>query len=85
MTEQKRFDRAIQTIPAIATAYSISRITLAQATQRGDFGGNAYKSAGTWLIDTQGEHFHRWLTAHWQQARIKGQKSQDAPGSSDSS
>ena len=75
MTEQSLFERPIQTIPAIAEKYHISRFTLVQAAQRGDFGEDAYRSAATWLIDTTGDQFQQWLTAHEQY--VKGRKTQE--------
>lgn len=73
--------RPIQTIKAISDATGISRITLAQAAQRGDFGEDVYKSGGTWLVDTTGSRFQMWLAAHPTQRRVKGQRSrQQSPG-----
>ena len=69
---QVAFERPVQTIKAVSKATRISRFTLAQAAQRGDFGEDAYKSEGTWLINTRGEHFRRWLAAYPTQWRVKG-------------
>ena len=79
MTENPLFERPIQTIAAIAAAFGISRITLAQACQHGLFGEDAYQSGATWLIDTNGERFRQWLVAHEQQARVKGRKKRQSP------
>ncbi len=80
MARQPLFERPIQTIIAVSEKTEISRITLAQAAQRGAFGEDAYQSGATWLIDTNGEHFHQWLTAHWQQARVKRQQEKESKG-----
>jgi hypothetical protein len=65
------FEWPIQTIKAVSKATGISRFTLAQACRNGLFGIDAYKSEGTWLINTKGEHFRRWLAAYPTQHRVK--------------
>lgn len=68
-----KFERPVQTVKAVSVATGISRSTLLQAAQRSDFGEDAYKSEGTWLIDTTGKQFLAWLERHWKQSRVKGE------------
>lgn len=66
------FEHPVQTIPSVSEASGISRFTLVQAAQRGDFGADAYKSGGTWLVNTTGPQFQHWLATHATTPRVKG-------------
>jgi excisionase family DNA binding protein len=61
-----------QTIREVSEATGVSRFTLQQVAKRGII--PARQSGSTWLIDTDSEQFKKWLEAHWQQSRVKGQR-----------
>jgi hypothetical protein len=71
-SDERGLYRPIQTVKAVSEATGISRFTIVQAIGRGDFGEDAYQSGSTWLIDTTGPHFQRWLRAYSTQPRVKG-------------
>jgi hypothetical protein len=68
------YERSIQTLPAVSAATGISRFTLVQAAQRGDFGEDVYKLHGTRLLDTQGEYFRQWRAVYPRQRCVKGRQ-----------
>ncbi len=76
-TVQVLFERPIQTATAISQRTGISRFTIIQACQKKLFKEDAYQSGATWLIDSTGQHFLKWLAEHETQPRVVG-KERDA-------
>ncbi len=74
MQKNVHFERPVQAVRAVQDATGINRSTILQALGKGAFGEAAYKSGDTWLLDTGHPDFKNWLEAHWQQARVKGQR-----------